>query len=214
VPEDPKLKKAVESARKATRPKAIAAWRGVLAIDADLSEAHYRIAAAHALAKQTNDAIGSLEKLALSTRPDAIEWLVEARFDKAFAAVRADAKYRSAVGLDRSAATPYERLMGLGGQWEQAPTDCDKPHVTMAISRDRSARIRVKSNCRGASYDLPFKGTWRIADDGVILTLPTKGKAVTAKDEAPCQFEKEQGEDALHCVLDRDLEFTVLPTRR
>lgn len=213
-PEDPKLKKALESARKATKPKAIAAWRGVLAIDADLSEAHYKIAAAHALAKQNTDAIGSLEKLAVSTRPDAIEWLVEARFDKAFAAVRADAKYRAAVGLDRAAKTPYERLMGLGGQWEQAPTDCDKPHVTMAISRDRSAKIRVKSNCRGASYDLPFKGTWRIADDGIVLTLPTKGKAVTAKDEAPCQFEKEQGEDALHCVLDRDLEFSVLPTRR
>lgn len=212
--EDPALTKAIAAARKATKAKVIAAWKAVLAVDASHSEAHYRIAAAQAAAKQNADAIATLEKLTASTRPDAIEWLVEARFDKAFAGLRADAKFRGAVGLDRAAKTPYERLMGIGGQWEQAPTDCDKPHVTMAIARDRGVKVRIKSNCRGNSYDLPFKGTWRIADDGIVLTFPTKGQAVTAKDETPCKFEKEQGEDALHCVLDRDLEFTVLPTRR
>jgi hypothetical protein len=214
APEDPKLTKAIAAAKKAPKGKAVAAWNGVLAIAPDHSEAHYRIAALQAGAKKTADAIATLEKLAASSQEDAIEWLVEARFDKVFAAIRADAKYRAAVGLDRPAKTPYERLMGLGGTWEQAETHCDKAHVTLTISRDRSFKIRVKSNCRGASYNIPFKGTWRISPDGITLTLPTKGKAVTAKDEAPCSFEKQGDEDALHCVLDKDLDFTVLPTRR
>lgn len=213
-PADPKLIKALDAAKKAPKAKAIAAWKGVLAFDPSHSEAHYRLAAAHAAAKQHADATATLEKLAASTREDAIEWLVEARFEKAFAALRADAKYRAAVGLDRPAKTPYERLMGLGGQWEQAETHCDKAHVKMTIFRDRSFKLRVSSRCRGAAYDIPFKGTWRISDDGITLTLPTKGKAVTAKDEAPCTFEKEHEEDALHCVLDQDLDFVVLPTRR
>jgi len=213
-PADPKLTKAIDAAKKAPKAKAVAAWQGVLAIDADNSEAQYRIAAAHVGAKKKAEGIASLEKLAASTRGDAIEWLVEARFDKAFATVRSEPKYRDAVGLDRPSKTPYERLMGLGGVWEQAETHCDKAHVTLTVARDRSFKIRVKSNCRGASYDIPFKGTWRLEKDGITLSLPTKGKATTAKDEAPCQFEKQGDEDALHCALDQDLDFTVLPTRR
>jgi hypothetical protein len=213
-PADPKLTKAIEAARKAPAKKAVAAWQAVLAIDSSLSEARYRIAAARALGKANADALDELDKLAKSTRADAIEWLVEARFDKAFANLRADAKYRAAVGLDRKAQTPYERLMGLGGQWEQTGTSCETPEVRMTVARDRSVKVRVKSVCRGQAFDQTFKGTWRIEQDGVVLSLPMKGKAATAKDEAPCQFEREKDEDALKCALDRDLEFTVLPTRR
>lgn len=213
-PSDPKLDKAVATARKATKAKLVGAWQAVLAIDADHSEARYRIAAAKAQAKQLGDATAQLEALAKSSRADAIEWLVEARFDKAFAALRADAKFRVAVGLDRAAATPYERLMGFGGQWEQTGTSCEAPEVRLTIARDRSFKVRVKGACRGDTFELTKKGTWRVADDGIVLTLPTKGKAVTAKDEAPCTFERQADEDALHCVIDRDLEFTVLPTRR
>jgi hypothetical protein len=213
-PADPKLTKAVEAARKAPKAKAVAAWKGVLAFDADHSEARYRIAAAHAAAKKTADALTTLDELAKSSRADAIEWLVEARFDKVFAAMRADARYRAAVGLDRPPSTPYERLMGMGGQWEQLPTDCDKPHVILGIARDRSFKVTVKGSCRGDAFSVTKKGSWRISDDGIVLTIPTKGKATTAKDEAPCVFEKDRDEDALHCVLDRDIEFTVLPTRR
>jgi hypothetical protein len=213
-PADPKLEKALTSARKATKAKATAAWRAVLAIDGDHSEAFYRLAAIKVAAKQQADAIAHLETLAKSSREDAIEWLVEARFDKAFAPLRADAKFRAAVGLDRLGKTPYERLMGFGGQWEQTGTHCETPEVRLTIARDRTFKLRVKSACRGAVLDLPFKGTWRIVPDGIVLALPTKGKQVTNKDEAPCTFEKERDEDALHCVLDRDLDFTVLPTRR
>lgn len=213
-PADPKLTKAVEAARKASKGKALAAWQAVLAIDPQHSEAQYRIAALQIGAKQNADATATLTKLAASTREDAIEWLVEARFDKAFAPVRADAKFRAAVGLDRKAATPYERVMGMGGQWEQNGTSCEAPDVQLTTTRDRSAKVRIKTVCQGQTNNMSFKGTWRIEGQGVVLTFPTKGQKVTAKDETKCEFEPQKDEDALHCVLDQDLEFTVLPTRR
>ncbi len=214
TPTDPKLDKALAAARKASKTKAPKAWEAVIAIDSGNTEAQYHLAAFDAGARRTGDAITKLESLAKSTRTDAIEWLVEARFDKAFAALRADPKYRAAVGLDRASQTPYERLMGFGGQWEQSGTSCEAPEVRLTAMRDRTVKIVVKGSCRGDTFSVSRKGTWRLSDDGIILSLPQKGKAATAKDEAPCTFEKERDEDALHCVLDKDLDFRVLPTRR
>ncbi len=211
---DPKLTKALEAARKSTGKKALPAWQAVLAIDADNSEAQYRVAALAVAAKQTANAVAALEALAKSSRDDAIEWLIEARFDKAFAALRAEPKFRAAVGLDRKPTTPYERLMGFGGQWEQTATSCDAPEVRLTTNRDRSFKLKVKSVCRGSVFEQSFKGTWRTAMNDVVLTVPTKGKQATVKDEIPCVFEKQRDEDALRCVLDRDLEFVVLPARR
>jgi hypothetical protein len=211
--EDPKVTKAVETARKAAKAKALDAWKAVLALDAAHSEAAFRIAAIHALAKQPADALAQLETLAKSARPDAIEWLVEARFDAAFASIRGDAKFRTAVGLDRKPTAMYERLMGFGGQWEQNGTSCDKPEVKLVLKRDRSLALRVKTRCQGMIDDTPFKGTWRIDGSKVILGFPTKGK-VTAADESSCAFEASGDEDALRCSLGRDLDFVVLPARR
>ncbi|MBS1121474.1 MAG: hypothetical protein H6Q90_3702 [Deltaproteobacteria bacterium] len=211
--EAPKVAKAVADARKAPKTKVIAAWKSVLVIDATHTEAMYRIAAAHAIGKQAADAIGQLATLSASSRPDAIEWLIEARFDPSFAALRADPKFRAAVGLDRKPTTAYERLMGFGGQWEQTGTSCDKPEVRLNIARDRTFKLRVKTTCSGQVFDTPFKGAWRVDASGIILMLPNKGK-VTDADEAPCVFEPSGDEDALRCQLDKDLEFVVLPTRR
>lgn len=212
--EDPKVTKAVAAARKAAKPKALAAWKAVLALDPAHSEATYGVAVAHAAAKQTAEALATLGTLAASTRPDAIEMLVEARFDPAFAALRADPAFRAKVGLDKKGTSPYERLMGFGGQWEQTGTSCDTPEVRFTATRDRVVRIRVKSRCGGQVYDLPFKGAWRTEGDRVVLTFATRGKQVTAADEAGCQFEPKGDEDALHCDLGNDIEFVVLPTRR
>jgi hypothetical protein len=214
APADPKLDKAVAAARKATKAKAVAAWQSVLAIDPQHSEAQFRIAAHKAGSKQNAEAIAALDTLAKSSRVDAIEWLIEARFDKAFAAIRGDAKFRTAVGLDRKAQTPYERLMGFGGQWEQTSTSCESPEVRLTTLRDRSFKLKVKSVCRGQVFEQTFKGTWRSEGNDVMLTVPTKGKQTTVKDEIPCLFEKQRDEDALRCTIDRDLEFVVLPTRR
>jgi hypothetical protein len=213
-PEDPKLTQAVAAARAAAKPRALAAWRAVLAIDAGHAEALYRSAAADASAKHATEALAALASLAGSGRADAIEWLVEARFDPAFAALRADPKFRAAVGLDRKPATTYERLMGFGGQWEQTGTSCDRPEVRFVATRDRNVRIRVKTTCEGSVYDTSFKGTWRPDGDRIVLALPTKGKQLTAADEATCGFEAAGDEDALRCALGHDIDFVVLPTRR
>lgn len=212
--EDPKVAKAVAAARKATKPKALAAWKAVVAIDPAHSEATYHVAVAQAAAKQTSDALATLGLLAASQRPDAIEFLIEARFEPAFAALRADPQFRAKVGLDKKGGTPYERLMGFGGQWEQTGTSCDTPEVRFTATRDRVVRIRVKSRCGGQVYDLPFKGQWRSDADRVVLTFATRGKQVTAADEAACRFEAKGDEDALHCDLGNEIEFVVLPTRR
>ena len=211
VVEDPKITKAVEAARKAAKGKQLSAWQGVLAIAPAHSEAHYQLAALHAAKKETGEAIAELEAM---KAPDAVEWQVEARFDAAFAALRADAKFRQLVGLDRKPATTYERMMGFGGTWEQTGTSCDKPEVRVTASRSRTIKIRVKSACEGSQYDITFKGTWRVEASTVVVTIPTKGKAVEAKDEAPCKFEQIGDEDSLRCAIGRDLEFQVLPTRR
>jgi hypothetical protein len=214
APEDPAITKAVAAARKAPKAKVLASWKAVLSLDPTSSEAQYRIAGAQIAAKANADAIATIGKLAESTRPDAIEWLVEARFDPAFAALRADPAFRAKIGLDRKPTTSYERLMGFGGQWEQTGTSCDKPEVRFTATRDRVVRIRVKSRCEGQVYDLPFKGQWRIDGDNVVLTFPTKGKQVSAADEAGCTFESAGDEDSLRCSLGRDIDFVVLPTRR
>lgn len=213
APADPKVTAAVTAARKAPKARAIGAWQAVLALDAGHPEALYRIATAQLAAKQRADALATIERLGGSTHAEAIEWRIEARFDGAFAALRADPKFRAAVGLDRKGSSAYERLMGFGGQWEQTGTACDKPEVRLTASRDRSFKLRVKTSCQGSVYDTPFKGTWRLDGDRVVLGLPNQGK-VTKEDEAGCVFEASGDEDALRCTLGRDLEFSVLPARR
>lgn len=209
-PDDPAVTKALAAARKAPSAKA---WNAVLAVDAAQSEARYRLAAL-AAAKQPGAALAALDALAKSPRPDAIEWLVDARFDPAFATLRADAKFRAAVGLDRKPTATYERVMGFGGQFEQTGTCGEKPEVRLVLARDRSFKLAVKMMCEGHGFETAFKGTWRLDGDGIVLTVPTKGQKPSPKDDAPCKLEHAGDEDALHCVVGRDLDFVVLPARR
>jgi hypothetical protein len=209
---DPKIAAAVAAARKATGARAAAAWRAVLALDAQHAEALFR--SAQLVGRQPAAALAALAALAGSPRPDAIEWLIEARFDPAFAALRAEPRFRAAVGLDRRATSAYERLLGLGGQWEQSGTACDRAEVRLALARDRTFKLRVRTACQGSQLDMPFKGTWRIEGDRVVLTLPNKGRKTTEADEAGCALQAAGDEDALTCQIGRDLDFTVLPTRR
>jgi hypothetical protein len=213
APEDPKVLKAVDAARKAPKAKALAEWQKVLAIDPGHSETLMRIAAIHVGAKNPGEALRILETLAKSSKPDAVEWLIEARFDAGFASLRADPRFRAATGLDKKPTTPYERVMIFGGAWEQTGTSCDKAEVRLKLSRDRNFKLNVKTNCSGSIMDLPFKGKWRIEPTGVTLILPNKGKA-SAADEAPCKFEAVGDEDSLHCDLGKGIDFKVLPTRR
>jgi hypothetical protein len=213
-PPDPKLAKAIADARAAPQVKALAAWTAVLALDAGHAEALFRVAAGQLAAHHTAQAFEALHALAASPHADAVEWRVEARFDPAFAALRADPRFRAAVGLDQKPATSYERLMGFGGHWEQTGTSCDMPEVRLTATRDRKIRIRVKTTCEGRVYDTPFQGTWRIDGQRIVLVLPNSGRATTAADEAACGFETVGDEDALRCSLGHDTDFVVLPTRR
>jgi hypothetical protein len=214
APADPKVVKAIADARGAAKPKALAAWNAVLALDPDEAEALMRAAAAELAAKHPAEALARLRQLAGSGRDDAAEWLVEARFDPGFAALRGDAGFRAIVGLDRKPTTTYERLMGFGGQWEQNGTSCDKPEVRFTATRDRKFRLRVKTTCEGQVFDTPFSGAWRIDGGRVVLQLPNQGRATTAADEASCNFEGAGDEDAMRCSIGRDIDFVVLPTRR
>jgi hypothetical protein len=214
-PADPKVTAAVAAARKAPAgAKALAAWKAVLAVDAAHTEALFRVAVAQAAAKQTADALAALATLGASQRAEAIEWLVEARFDPAFAPLRSDAKFRAAVGLDRKGGSMYERMMGFGGQWEQSGTACDKAEVRLSALRDRTFKLRVKTACQGSTFEMPFKGAWRIEGSKIVLSFPNKGKSTSIADESACSFEPAGDEEGLKCSIGRDLEFTVLPARR
>jgi hypothetical protein len=211
---DPRVVKLMADARAAPRAKAVSAWAAVLAADAGNAEALYRTAAAQLAARHTPEAIAALEALAASPRGDVIEWQIEARFDSAFAGVRGDPKFRAAVGLDRKPSAMYERMMGFGGQWEQSGTACDKAEVRLSALRDRTFKLRVKTVCQGSTFEMPFKGTWRVEGRDIVLSFPNKGKATSDDDETVCSFEPAGDEEGLKCTIGRDLEFTVLPARR
>jgi len=213
-PATPALKKALKAARKAARgapKKALKAWDKVLVLDADHSEARYGVAVAQARARKTELVLAALEALAGSARTDAVEYLILARFDKAFAKIRADARFRAAVGLDGGSDVFYERLMGQGGAWEQAETACDTPGVALKLGQDRSFKLTITSTCSGDRWKDTFKGRWEAQEPGLRLILPNKGR----DDEAfECSVEKDGDEDAIRCALDADLGFVVRPVRR
>lgn len=210
----PALTRALKAARKAKKggaAKALKAWNKVLAIDPDHSEARYGVAVAQARAKKPDLAIAALEGLAATGRSDAMEYLILARFEKAFASVRADARFRTAVGLDGGSDDFYERLMGKGGTWEQPETACDTPGVALTLGQDRSFKLVIKSTCSGDRWKDTFKGRWEAKEPGLTLILPNKGR----DDESfACAVEKDGDEDAIRCALDADLSFVVRPVRR
>lgn len=206
----PALEQAVTAARKARGKAAVAAWRKVLELDGGHAEALYRQAVALA-PKDRAGALAALAALAASRAPDAIEHQVAARLDAAFAALRADAAFRKAVGLDRKPVHPYEKAMGFGGTWEQAGTSCDAPKVELSLNRDKKFRLNVRTVCEGMVHQSKFAGTWAVASAGITLTLPNRGAAA---DVVACSFEPAGDEEALACPLDDDLRIFVLPVRR
>jgi hypothetical protein len=189
----------------------VSAWTKVLKLDEDQAEAHYRIALAYAQTQRRAEAVAQLAKLAPMGTADAVEWLVDARFDKAFAGLIADPGFRTAVGFDRAAATPYERLMGFGGQWEQSLTPCDRPEIKLWFARARSFRLELKSTCQGQRDSLRLRGTWSQQGEAVELRLAGAGHG---EDIAPCEFSLVGDEDVLRCQVDDDLSFAGRPVRR
>ena len=211
APTDPAIDKAAAKARKAKGKAAIAAWAQVLALDPEHAEARYRTAVAQAQLKQRGLALDLLDALARSSRADAAEWLVEARGDKAFRALVADARFRAAVGLDRKAGSIYERIMGLGGVWEQALVPCEKPEIVITFGRDRVVRMVLRTACEGMREKGTYKGTWATTKTSIELRLPKPGGG---NDTAPCTLVADGDEDRLTCQLDEDVAFDARPVRR
>jgi hypothetical protein len=194
---------------------AVKAWGLVLQDQPELAEARYGVASGAAQTKDIATAMQQLQSLRAAVSKDgtAIEWLVAARFDKSFAALRDDAAFRKVVGLDASdAPSAYEQVMGFGGSWEQTGTSCESPTVAMVFTRERTVSIRVRSMCQGMSVDSRFKGTWKTTAGPVVkLSLPNKDKAA---DAVTCNFEMVGQEQGLVCPLDEELVLRVLPARR
>ncbi len=220
--DSPELSAALERARRLdkrgrARP-AETAYRAALALDEDHPEARYGLAKQLAKQLKRPAAVAALQRLAASRaeRPDAIEWLVEARFERAFAALRADPDFRKATGLDRDPARErplYERLFGFSDTWEQAEVKCEQAEVRLAMKRRQaSAKLTITSRCGGFPSKTRLSGNIRLrGDDRVELVLPNRGgpEEVVACEMATCS-----DEDCLRCAIDRDLSFTLLPVRR
>lgn len=211
VPSDPELQRRIAKARKARGQAAIAAWSRVLERKPGHGEARYRLAVAHARARRRAEAIAELAELAASPAPDAREWSIEARFDQAFAALVAEPAFRAAVGFDRPPQGAYERLMGLGGGWEQALTPCERPEITLRFARARTFALELKSACQGQRDRLRLRGTWAVSGEGVELRL---AGADQHDEVAPCEFFPAGDEDVLRCQVDEDLSFEGRPVRR
>lgn len=220
APTEPKIElsanvqKLVTYARTRSGKAAVKAWLIVLSAAPTLAEARFAAAKALAQTKNLPDAVEHLEQLQKSTASDAVEWLVAARFDTAFAKLRGDAKFRGAVGLDRKATMPYERVMGFGGAWEQTGTSCDTPTVALRLSQDRNFQLSVRSACEGMVSNSKYNGTWHVTSGNkpaLRLTLPNKGKDAEIIN---CEFVAKGDEEAMQCPLDEDLVLTVLPVRR
>jgi hypothetical protein len=209
---DKAMTTALKKARSASGAKAIAAWTKVLDLDPNSSEALLGLAAAQLKTKKKDEALATLEKLAASTRADAIEYRVAARFDKAFASVRSDPRFRAAVGLDKPGGTLYERVMGQGGKWEQTLTCGQNPHVVLTLAKDHKFKLLVESKCGGDDYGWTFKGTWKVDAQNLLLTFPNSAKR--GDEQAACTVATQGDEDAITCPVDDDLQFTVLPVRR
>lgn len=211
TPPDPAVTKLADKARKLSGKPALTAWAKVLAVDPSHSEAHYRIAAVHAAGKSPSAALPALQKLSSSSHPSAAEWLIEARFDKSFLKLVDDPTFRTTVGLDRPPTTPYEHLMGLGGQWEQSVIPCDRPEIKLQLRRTRTFRLDLSSVCSGMRERLSWTGTWTHSTSVVELRLKKPGGG---HDTAPCTLSTDSDEDVLTCHLDADLSFEARPARR
>lgn len=212
------LRKARRSLARRRHARAIAEATEALAIWSDNAEALYILAAAQLGKKDKNAALATLEKLATSSDPAAPEQRVAARRAKAFASLRADPRYRKAVGITADPNRPltaYERLMGFGGKWEQRLIACDQPEVKLSLrSKARRFILKIRGRCGGPAETTFLDGTWKAAGtDELALTFPNPG----AGDETlSCQIERcrdSSGEDCVRCRIGED-EFLLRVVRR
>ena len=199
--------------------KAIGAADKALAVWDQSAEALSILAAAKARLKDSVGALTALERLATSTDSLAPEYRVDARTADAFEVLRADKRYRLAVGITRDPKRPasaYERVMGLGGRWEQRLISCEQAEVKLRLRRVRKRfTLAIKSKCGGPADVIDLSGRFATrGTDQLELIFPNH----EAGDEnLMCKIERckdSPGEDCLQCNLGEDLDFLLHVTRR
>jgi hypothetical protein len=197
--------------------KAEEAYRAALA-GGDVPAARYGLAAALAGQGSAADAITELVALARSTHPEAPRWLVEARLGDRFSRLRGEAGFRRAVGIDPDPARPptaYERLVGLGGRWEQTGTACQQPTVDLGLDRKTGKfQLVIRNRCQGQDESTRLGGTWQASGAAALeLRFPNAGGP---EEKLSCQLDAapdRTGEDRLSCTLE-DMTFTMRVVRR
>ena len=223
--ESPAFRKAVDdgirwSRSRRTFAKAQTALNKALAEIPGHPEALYHLALLELKRKDTAATLATLAKLAASSHADKARWRVEARFDVRFKALRGDAAFREAVGISRKPGEQpsfYERLVALGGRWEQEAIPCEQPQVNLTLRRDakQGFDLVIRSKCQGMAETTKLDGTWAGSENRKLaLSFPNME---SADDQLSCQIElcsDDSGEDCLRCQPDPELEFLLRVVRR
>ena len=222
APDDPR---AVERVRAGDKQLARKKWkkaeeeyRAALAISSDQAAARYGLAVALAGQSRNADAVGELGALARSSHPQAPRWLVEARLGSHFTRLQGDPGYRRAVGIDPDPARPptaYERLVGLGGHWEQTGTACQEPTVDLRLDRkSEKFQLTIKTRCQGDDDTTRLGGTWQAEGSAVLrLAFPNVEGPEEKLECKLAPLSDRSSEDGLSCTLE-DLRFTMRVVRR
>lgn len=187
--------------------------------EADDAEARYGVAVALGGAGKTAEAITRLADLAKSPLPNAVVWLVEARSEKVFKKLLIDKAFRKAVGLDPDPGRPtyaYERLVGLGGHWEQAGISCESARINLKLSRrPRTFSLAITSKCQGYGDTVKLAGAWDARGaDAASLTFPNPGGKEEVLQCTLSVCTDGSGEDCLSCGPGTDLEMNLRLVRR
>ncbi len=222
----PAAEKALRIARtwtqKRNHRRARKSYEAVLAIAPHSSEAIFGIARHAAAMGQKVVAIAALNQLAAQNTAQSIEWLIEARTNPAFRRIRGEPAFRKAVRLDvpTNRQTAYERLVGLGGKWEQSGVACEQADVSLHLKgRLHTFVMKIRSRCRGQSFTTKLKGSWQTSSQSqkapsqLQLTFPNEKRE---SEQLLCQLSAcpDQREDCLRCDIDRDLSVQLRPVRR
>ena len=198
--------------------QAEAAYRAVLTIAPSHPAARFGLAAALARQGRGPDAVRVLHDLARSGDREAPYWLVEARQSPHFARLRGDPGFRRAVGIDPDPDRPlsaYERVVGLGGAWEQSLVPCQRPRVSLALDRKTGRfSLAIRSRCQGDDETTRLGGTW--ATRGAATLALTFPNASGPDENLACTITKapdHSAEDEVGCTLG-DTHFTLRVVRR
>ncbi|MBL4637484.1 MAG: hypothetical protein JKY56_26745 [Kofleriaceae bacterium] len=214
------LKEGVKWAARRKHSKAIASFQKALTVVPKQPEALYRLARSHYLAKDADSSRKTLKILAEDKSQQGAKWRVEARYDKAFKALRSDGDFRKSVGIDRAVGekiSSYERLVALGGKWEQESLPCEQPQVNLTLLRNKKRRfdLVIRSRCQGSKETTRLDGSWLASTNGGLhLKFPNTS---SDDEDLVCQLElcsDGSGEDCLRCKPEPDIEFLLRVVRR